>query len=131
MTLLAAVFVAGGLGALTRFAVDVAVVARWQRQTAGTWADFPAGTFLINVSGAGLLGLLTGYATAHGGPAAEPLLTIVGTGYLGAYTTFSTEAWQTWGLLRSGRAVGSVSVAATLVASLLLAGLGLWLGARL
>jgi CrcB protein len=131
MAVLIAVFVAGGLGALTRYAVDAAVVSRWQRRTTGTWVDFPAGTFLINVSGAGLLGVLTGYATAHGGPVPDHLLTIAGTGYLGAYTTFSTEEWQTLGLLRSGRGVVAVSVVGSLAASLLLAGLGLWLGARL
>jgi CrcB protein len=131
MALLAAVFVAGGLGALTRYAVDGMVVSWWRRRVAGTWADFPAGTFLINVSGAGVLGVLTGYAIAHATGWPTDMLTIAGTGFLGAYTTFSTEEWQTLALLRSGRVVLVSSVLGSLVASLLLAGLGLWVGARL
>lgn len=130
MRLMVAVFVAGGLGALTRFAVDTWVVTRWKARTAGTWAAFPAGTFVINVSGAGLLGILTGYAAAQSTDAAADLLTIAGTGFIGAYTTFSTEEWQTLGLLRSG-GMEATSVLGSLVASLALAGFGLWLGARL
>ena len=131
MRLLIAVFVAGGLGALTRFAVDTFIVTRWKAQAAGTWAEFPAGTFVINVSGAELLGWLTGYAVAHSTAATADLLTVAGTGFLGAYTTFSTEEWQTLGMLRSGAGMEATSVVGSLAASLALAGLGLWLGARL
>lgn len=86
---------------------------------------------MINVSGAGLLGLLTGYAVAHSTAATADLLAVAGTGFLGAYTTFSTEEWQTLGMLRSGAGMEATSVVGSLAASLALAGLGLWLGARL
>ena len=107
----------GGLGAALRYAVDVAVSSRWRR-------TFPLGTFLINVTGSLLLGVLVGLGS---GPAA---LALVGTGVLGGYTTFSTASVDAVRLVRSGRggtalgyAVGTmlVTVAAALVGS--------WLGA--
>ena len=68
---------AGALGALARFHVAARVTAR--RAT-----DFPLGTFLVNISGAFVLGLLTGLAVT------TDTLAIAGTGFLGGYTTFST-----------------------------------------
>jgi CrcB protein len=131
MALTLAVFFAGGLGAVTRFAVDTTLVRWWKKRSTGAWTTFPAGTFLINISGAAVLGLITGYATANATAVAHDLSVIAGVGFLGAYTTFSTEEWQTLGLLRSGATAEAVALLGSLVASLLLAGLGLWLGARL
>ena len=65
--------VAAAAGTLAR-----ATVGRWLNQ------DFPWGTFAVNVSGSFALGLL-----AH---ASTSVATVVGTGLLGAYTTFSSFA---------------------------------------
>jgi fluoride exporter len=73
----AGVAVFGALGAATRFRVDAAVSARVP-------TDFPIGTFLVNLSGAVSLGLLVGAAVPH------RTLLVLGTGFLGGYTTFST-----------------------------------------
>jgi CrcB protein len=78
-----------------------------------------------------VLGLITGYVAANASPAAHDFSVIVGVGFLGAYTTFSTEEWQTLGLLRAGALMELRAMVGMLVASLLLAGLGLWLGAQL
>jgi CrcB protein len=67
----------GALGAYARFVVGGAVAARFT----GT---FPLGTFVVNITGGFLLGLLTGLAVrgdAH---------LVLATGFLGAFTTFST-----------------------------------------
>jgi CrcB protein len=72
-----AVGLVGGVGALLRFFVDGVVAARAGR-------DLPLGTFLVNLSGAAILGLLVGL-----GLAGDRLL-IAGTATIGSYTTFST-----------------------------------------
>lgn len=69
---------AGGFcGAVSRY-----LVGRWlPRRNAGA---FPLATWLINVTGSFLLGLLAGASAPHW------TLLLVGTGFMGAYTTFST-----------------------------------------
>jgi CrcB protein len=73
--------VLGGAGALARFAVDGAVASR----SAGR---FPLGTLVVNVSGALLLGLVTGLALSG------DALLLAGTAVLGSYTTFSTWMFE-------------------------------------
>lgn len=68
---------AGGLGALLRFTIDLAITTRRR-------PGRPVGIFVVNLSGAFLLGLLTGASASDGA------LRILGTGLLGGYTTFST-----------------------------------------
>ena len=109
---------AGGLGAVARFALDGLVVARAGRR-------FPYGTLLINISGSLLLGVLTGLTLAHGAPTV--LRTVAGTGFCGGYTTFSTASFETVRLLQERRwAAALANGAGTLVLTLLAAALGLW-----
>jgi CrcB protein len=109
---------AGGLGAVARFALDGLVVARAGRR-------FPYGTLLVNISGSLLLGVLTGLTLAHGAPTA--LRTVAGTGFCGGYTTFSTASFETVRLLQERRwAAALANGAGTLVLTLLAAALGLW-----
>ena len=113
---------AGGLGAVTRFVVD-AVVARHNP------FRVPLGTMLINISGSLLLGVLTGLLTL--GPPESMGTTVravLGTGFCGGYTTFSTasvEAVRLW--VAAGRATGAGYAAATLVGSVAAAAVGLGL----
>ena len=72
----------GGLGAVTRFIVDRTV----SRRTKGS---FPFGTLVVNISGAVLLGFLTGLVVSH------QVAMLAGTAFLGAYTTFSTWMLET------------------------------------
>lgn len=61
----------------------------------------PWGTILINVTGSFALGFLAGLVMR--GQAPESLLLILGTGFLGGYTTFSTASLETIRLVQSGR----------------------------
>lgn len=67
----------GALGAVARFRVDSAVSARFP-------SDFPLGTLVVNLTGAFALGVLLGAAIPH------RAALVLGTGFMGGYTTFST-----------------------------------------
>lgn len=78
---LALVMLAGALGAPTRFLLERAVVR-------STHLAFPWGTWIVNISGSGALGVVAGLAMRHG--LSTSATAIAGSGFLGAYTTFST-----------------------------------------
>ncbi len=106
--MLGLVALAGALGALGRYAVHGLVQSR-------TASRFPYGTFVVNVSGSFALGLVVGLLTYQG---LDPdVRTVVGTGFIGAYTTFSSFSYDTYGLFEVGasraamaNALGSVAV---------------------
>jgi len=117
---LALVALAGGLGAVTRFLLDTAV-----RSRIGT--AFPAGTVLINLTGSLLLGLVVGLADAGAVP--DVLRTVVGTGFLGGYTTFSAASVETEALVVARRRTAAVANGLVVpVACVALAAAGLALG---
>src|SRR5512146_1235085 len=97
MKMVAAIAVAGALGALSRYGLEGFV----SRRTRGA---FPWGTFVVNVTGAFALGLVFTPATERWGLPAwlRSALTI---GFLGAYTTFSTLTFETYRLAED-RALG-------------------------
>ncbi len=75
----------GAAGALARYGVATAVLRR-----AG--GSFPAGTLVVNVLGAFLLGVIvTGLATS---PLQMQLAALLAVGFLGDFTTFSTFAYE-------------------------------------
>lgn len=86
---------AGGVGASLRYLVDGVVAER-------TEGAFPWGTFVINATGSLVLGLLTGLAMYHGFPKTSKV--VLGTGFCGAYTTFSTFTYETVRLVEEGAA---------------------------
>lgn len=105
---------AGGLGAVARFVLDGTVTA------ARSWR-YPVGTTVINLSGSFLLGLLAGLAAGRLLPGSAYL--VLGTGFLGGYTTFSTAAYETVRLAEQHRwgaallhGLGQVVVATALAA---------------
>jgi fluoride exporter len=111
-----AICVVGGLGAALRFLVDGVI-------KAGTSGSYPWGTNLINVSGSFLLGLVTGLALSA--VLTEETKLIVGTGFIGGYTTFSAASFETIRLAREHRTVAVMaSGLGMLVASVAAAAVG-------
>ncbi len=88
--LILGLLVAGGIGAVTRYLVDVAVRRRVE-------SSMPLGTMFINVTGSFVLGVLTGLALYHA--FSSTARTILGTGFCGGYTTFSAFAYETLALI--------------------------------
>lgn len=106
------VALAGGLGASLRLVTDGVM-----RSLAG--ARLPWGTLLINVLGSAGLGVLTGSGV---GPQTT---SIVGTGLLGGFTTFSTASFESAALVLDKRGISAILYAVgTLVLSIAAAALG-------
>ncbi|MFE2443213.1 fluoride efflux transporter CrcB [Stenotrophomonas sp. NPDC087984] len=93
--------IAGGMvGAPLRYLTDRAVQARHD-------SVFPWGTFLVNVVGCLVLGLLTGAAAE--GAASERVQLLLGTGLCGALTTYSTFSYETLRLTEEGARLFAVA----------------------
>ena len=108
------------LGANLRF-----IVANWAAERWG--ADFPYGTFAINVSGAFVIGMFL--ALLANRLDINPLWRLFfATGFLGGYTTFSSYTWEALLLAQTGAWLRAVVY---VVGSNVLGLLGVWLGATL
>jgi CrcB protein len=84
---------------------------------------FPWGTFIVNVIGSLILGLLTGAAFAGG--ASPQVQLALGTGFCGALTTYSTFSYETLRLLEGdARFLAAANVVASIAAGLGAAFLG-------
>ena len=115
--------VAAAIGAPARYIVDAHVEDRFE-------GSLPLGTFAVNISGSFLLGIVAGLFLHHG--LSGSAKTIVGTGFVGAYTTFSTFTLEVVRLMEDG-SIGEAmgTVAASLVVGCVAAGVGLWLASLL
>ncbi|MEZ0092889.1 fluoride efflux transporter CrcB [Streptacidiphilus sp. EB129] len=87
------VFLGGMIGAPARYLADRAVQARHE-------SVFPWGTYAVNIAGAFVLGCLGAATARHGLPSDVGLL--LGTGFCGGLTTFSTFSFETVRLLETG-----------------------------
>jgi CrcB protein len=117
----------GVAGANARYLLSGWAARRW-----GT--GFPYGTLIINVSGSFLLAFVLTFAAARVHNSAD-LQLLIGTGFCGAYTTFSTFAYETMALTRQRdhlpaalNALGSAAagVAAAVMGILLAAAAAAW-----
>jgi len=112
----------GAAGAVSRFAIGQAVTARPP-------GAFPWATFGINVIGSLALGVVMALT-----PDSEPgwrLRALLGIGFCGGFTTFSTFSYETLGMLEA-RAYGTAAgyVLGSVLAGLAAAAAGLWLAQR-
>ena len=111
------VALAGSLGAVARFIVDGLI----RTKLVG---PFPWGTFLVNVSGSLLLGVLTGLVMFHAAP--STLTTVMGVGFCGGYTTFSTTNFETARLVAERHFASAwISPVATMICTVAAAWVGL------
>jgi fluoride exporter len=121
--LFAALALAGGVGAASRLLVDGFVRSRSR-------GGYPLGTTIINVSGSLLLGFVVGLTINALLP--EEWRLILGTGFLGGYTTFSTASFETVRLLQQRRQVASIlNGFGMLVGAVAASALGLWIASLL
>ena len=113
--------VGGFFGAIARYLVDGWIIAR-------TGASFPWGTLVVNLSGSFALGLLFALAVERGVLPAEirgPVLI----GFIGAYTTFSTLALESWRLVEEGSyLLGAANLVGSMFLGLIAVLAGLMLG---
>ncbi len=119
MTIAGAALVACGaaLGAPTRWWVDVYIQRRWL-------AVFPWGTLVVNVVGSLLLGFLVAGWSTEGAA-----VTLLGIGFCGALTTFSSFAWESHRLAEDGaRGLAAANVVGMPIVCCAAAALGWWIG---
>ena len=96
---------------------------RWGLQNSGKWSK-PVGTFVANIIASFLLGVLLG-----GSPSAETV-TVIGTGFLGSFSTFSTVMMEVSDELEDNRRlVATIYLCLSVVAGVAAAFLGLEVGA--
>lgn len=112
------VFLGGGLGALSRFALTKVI-------TDLCGIKFPWGILTCNLVGCFLIGLAAGHASKSAPDWFGPLLIV---GFLGGFTTFSTFANDSLSLMKSGDAsMGLLNIIASVIPGVL----AVWLGLRL
>ena len=101
------VLLGGALGAPVRYVVDLMVQSRHD-------SVLPWGTFVVNAVGSLVLGATAGGVAAAGGP--DCVLTLAGTGFCGALTTFSTFSFETVRLAEEGALrAAAINVAGSVV----------------
>jgi len=105
-----AVGVAGFVGAIARYGIDGLIA-----QKSG--ASFPWGTFVVNITGSFVLGVLFALLVEGRVAVAPWIRTAATVGLIGAYTTFSTLTLETFRLVEDGsyllgiaNAVGSLTI---------------------
>jgi CrcB protein len=112
------VALAGALGACARVVVDRLV--RPPSDVHGASTRLPLGTLVVNVTGSVLLGLVVGWGVS------DDMRLVVGTGFCGGYTTFSTYVFDLVRLAEEGAVrTATAYLAATTVLTLAGAALGL------
>ena len=114
------VLAGAGLGGVMRYAAGTWIMARYGGR-------FPLGTFVINVTGSFLIGVLMTLLTERWQPHPNWRLFLV-VGILGGYTTFSSFEYESWQALRDGARLMCMLY---VTASVALGYLGVWLGAAL
>ncbi len=102
----------GALGSLTRYQLGK-IISQKSKST------FPLGTFIINITGAILLGILSSM------DAGKNAYLLLGDGFLGAYTTFSTFMYEGFNLFKGNK---KANAAAYILGSLILGIIGYTIG---
>ena len=113
--------IGGFLGANARYLLDQWVTNRWPM-------FFPWGTFIINLSGSFILGFFMAFAEQRPWVSRETRL-LFAVGFVGAYTTFSTYAYQSLRLAQDGQmALAALYIIASVMLGLIAVFAGFALG---
>ncbi|WP_449279790.1 fluoride efflux transporter FluC [Leucobacter sp. GX0328] len=123
----ALVALGGAVGTLMRYLLDGAI----ERGVGGAVAGVPVGILAINVLGAFALALLVEGLSPRGEDRWRATRLLVGTGMLGGFTTYSSLAAGTVGLMRNGGVISGASVglaAGYALATVVIGGLASWAG---
>lgn len=117
------VAIGGALGAMSRYGVALMVGMFWKR-------DFPLATLLINVTGSFILGFFATFAAER--TSLDPMWRLlVATGFVGAYTTFSTFEYETQRLTEGGAVWwGALNILTSVAAGYAAVQLGVFLARR-
>jgi fluoride exporter len=108
------VMLGGAIGAGFRFHIGRVAI---QQMGPG----FPYGTWLVNIVGGLLMGVLAGSLAKMTGPEGEPLRLFLGVGVLGGFTTFSAFSLETFGMIAHGEHVLAAAYAVSSVVGSVLA----------
>jgi CrcB protein len=112
--------IGGALGANARYLVSV-----WSARRYGT--GFPYGTLIVNLTGSFVLGFLA--VAAAGLAFGHEVQLLISIGFIGAYTTFSTFAFESFGLIRRrAYALATANVVGSVLVGLALAWVGMSAG---
>jgi fluoride exporter len=113
----------GAIGSIARF-----LISNWVQRRTHSW--FPWGTYVVNGTGSFVIGIV--FALADGGPISTDVLTVLGAGVLGGYTTFSSFSVENMKLFHY-RMLGPLihNTVGQVVGGMLLAALGYWAGSVL
>lgn len=121
--------IGGFFGANTRYFLSLVLTERFARITG---IALPFGTAFVNITGSLLLAMLTYWAAQRTGFVSDTAKLVIGTGFFGAYTTFSTYANESINLIRGDNILlGWGYIIGTNILCLLGVVLGLWLANRL
>lgn len=116
------VFIGGGLGSMLRYLASVYL--------ANPNQVFPKATFLVNLIGSLLIGLIVGYQLKY--HTNDTLSLLLVTGFCGGFTTFSAFSLESYNLWKAQDwSTLGIYVGASLILGILLASLGVFLAQRL
>ena len=117
------VFLGGGVGSASRY-----LISKWLNTGGST---FPYGTFVVNILGSLIIGLILGY-TLKSNIISQQMTLLLATGFCGGFTTFSTFAYENQVFLKNGDFLNfGLYTIGSFILALIAVFLGLWIAKSL